>query len=152
MNGKERENVTAIELLAAAKEARKNAYAPYSGFFVGAALLAADGEVYGGCNVESVSFTPTCCAERTALCKAVSEGKREFSAIAVVGGGRDGKPGFCPPCGVCRQMLSEFCGRDFRVILSSGDGEGEEVKVFTLGELLPEAFGTEKPFGTEKKR
>ena len=80
MNGKEREKVTAIELLAAAKEARKNAYAPYSGFFVGAALLAADGEVYGGCNVESVSFTPTCCAERTALCKAVSEGKREFSA------------------------------------------------------------------------
>ena len=139
MNGKEREKVTAIELLAAAKEARKNAYAPYSGFFVGAALLAADGEVYGGCNVESVSFTPTCCAERTAFFKAVSEGCRSFRAIAIVGGGQGAPVSYTMPCGVCRQVMMEFCNPEsFEIIAAVSESD---YQVYRLKELLPEAFG-----------
>ena len=120
------------ELIALAEKARENAYAPYSGFRVGAALLSESGRVYTGCNIESASFSPTNCAERTALFKAVSEGERTFSAIAVVGNENP-----CFPCGVCRQMLSEFCSGDFRVILS----ENGSPAVFTLGELLPHSFG-----------
>ena len=117
-------------MIAAALKARKNAYAPYSGFCVGAALETADGEIYTGCNIESSSFTPTCCAERTAFCKAVSEGKREFSAIAVVGGERDAAElPFCPPCGI-------FLGK-------GGEASGFAVKEYLLKELLPCSFGGE---------
>ena len=114
-------------MIAAALKARKNAYAPYSGFCVGAALETADGEIYTGCNIESSSFTPTCCAERTAFCKAVSEGKREFSAIAVVGGERDAAElPFCPPCGVCRQVMAEFCDPEtFEILLATENGVEE---------------------------
>ena len=125
------------ELLHLAEQAMRNAYAPYSRCFVGAALEAADGKVYTGCNVENAAFTPTCCAERTAVFKAVSEGVREFRAIAVVGG-REGKvEGLFPPCGVCRQVLLEFCGRDFPVYLGEGGGKYRAV---TLGDLTPFAF------------
>lgn len=112
---------------------RKKSYAPYSGFRVGAALLTKKGKIYTGCNVENAAFTPTCCAERTAVFKAVSEGDMEFEAIAVAGGG-----GFCPPCGVCRQVLREFCSSDFPVVLVAESGE---TKIIRLGELLPESFG-----------
>ncbi len=120
------------ELLRLAEEARERAYAPYSGFFVGAALLCEDGEVFSGCNIENTSYTPTCCAERVALFSAVKEGKRRFSAIAVVGNGNP-----CPPCGVCRQVLAEFCSEDFSVILK--DEAGKPVSL-TLSELLPHRF------------
>ena len=124
------------KLVSIAREARKKAYAPYSSFFVGAALLCSDGSVYEGCNIENTSFTPTCCAERVALFKAVSEGKREFSAIAIVGG-KQGEPcGPCYPCGVCRQVLAEFCKEDFKIIIAS-DTDMSEI---TLGELLPRSF------------
>ena len=99
-----------------AKEARNNAYTPYSGFKVGAALLCSDGSIYTGCNIENASYSPTVCAERVAIFKAVSEGKREFSAIAVCGSPKGELTAkLCYPCGVCRQVLSEFCGDDFKV-------------------------------------
>ncbi len=124
-------------LLNLAREARKNAYAPYSGFSVGAALLTRDGQIFLGANVENASYTPTCCAERVALFSAVFAGKRELDAIAVVGGfGEEEKP-LCTPCGVCRQALSEFCSDDFLVILSDEKGNPSEM---TLGELLPHRF------------
>lgn len=125
-----------MELMQLAIEARKQAYAPYSGFCVGAALLTADGKVYTGCNIENAAYTPTNCAERTAFFKAVSEGERCFSAIAIVGGRKNAPGGFCAPCGVCRQVMAEFCDADFRVIL----GNAEQVQVFTLAELLPASF------------
>lgn len=112
---------------------RKMAYAPYSGFRVGAALLGKSGRIYTGCNVENAAFTPTCCAERTALFKAVSEGERSFAAIAVAGG-----DGYCPPCGVCRQALREFCDDYFTVILAA---EQKEPLSVTLGALFPKSFG-----------
>ena len=125
------------ELLHLAEQAMQKAYAPYSRHLVGAALEAADGTVYTGCNVECASFSPTCCAERTAVFKAVSEGVREFRALAVVGG-REGKiEGLFPPCGVCRQVLLEFCGKDFPVYLGEGGGKYRAV---TLGELIPFGF------------
>lgn len=125
------------ELVLQAEEAMKRAYAPYSGFKVGAALLTKNGKVYTGCNIENASFSPTICAERTAVAKAVSEGEREFAAIAVVGG-KDGViTGICPPCGVCRQVLSEFCDGDMPVYLGKGKGEIETV---TLKDLLPLGF------------
>lgn len=126
------------ELVALALEAMKGAYAPYSGFKVGAALLARSGEVYTGCNIENASYTPTVCAERTAFFKAVSAGEREFEAIAVVGG-RDGNAEeFCTPCGVCRQVMLEFCDRDsFLVIFGKKDG----YETHTLAELTPFSFG-----------
>lgn len=125
-----------------AKEAiksRENAYTPYSGFKVGAALLCEDGTVYRGCNIENAAYGPTVCAERVAVFKAVSEGKKAFRAIAVVGG-KD-KAGFVTPCGVCRQVLAEFCGQDFSVLLVQ-DVDGSYTET-TLGALLPYAFGTE---------
>ena len=125
------------ELIRLAAEARKMAYAPYSGFFVGAALLGKSGKVYTGCNVENAAYTPTNCAERTAVFKAVSEGEREFSAIAIVGGSGEQPSDFCAPCGICRQVLAEFCEGDFPVIL----GNPEEYKAYTLAELLPFSFG-----------
>ena len=120
------------QLIDAAIAASRHAYMPYSNYRVGAALLTAGGEIYGGCNIESVSFTPTVCAERTAVFKAVSEGQREFSAIAVVT--RDAGS----PCGVCRQMMYEFAP-DLRVILADLDGKAHLVT--TLRELLPHGFG-----------
>lgn len=120
-----------------AVEARKNSYAPYSNFHVGAALVGKSGKVYTGCNVENAGYTPTNCAERTALFKAVSEGEREFTSIAVVGGKGDTLATFCAPCGVCRQALAEFCEGDFRVVL----GKPDNVRVYTLAELLPFSFG-----------
>ena len=123
-------------LMASAVAAREYSYSPYSGYRVGAALLGADGNIYTGCNVENAGYTPTNCAERTAVFKAVSEGVREFTAIAVVGGSGEALDAACTPCGVCRQVLAEFCSSDMPVIL----GTPEKMRVMTLGELLPFAF------------
>ena len=129
--------MTPEQLIDLAKEAMTRAYSPYSGFKVGAALLCADGTVYQGCNIENASFTPTVCAERTAVFKAVSEGKREFTALAVCGG-KDGViTGICPPCGVCRQVLREFCRDDFPVYLALPAGKYE---TRTMTQLLPDSF------------
>lgn len=125
------------ELFALAKKAAERAYAPYSSFKVGAALLTKDGKVYCGCNIENAAFSPTNCAERTAFFKAVSEGEREFSAIAVAGGKNLNFEEYCFPCGVCRQVMCEFCDGDFRVIVGN-DREG--IKAYTITELLPESF------------
>lgn len=129
--------MTKEELIEKAKQASGNAYVPYSGFTVGAALLAKNGRVYLGCNIENAAYGPTNCAERTAFFKAISEGEREFSAIAIVGGKNKDFSSFCSPCGVCRQVMSEFCDSDFTVILGKSDSE---YKSFTLGELLPLSF------------
>lgn len=124
------------QLAALAKEAMKKAYAPYSGFLVGAALQTKNGKVYLGCNIENASFSPTCCAERTAFFKAVSEGEREFAAIAVAGG-KDGQiTGLFPPCGVCRQVMQEFCAPDFLIHMVKEDG----VETVELKDLLPYGF------------
>lgn len=130
------------KLIELAHEARKRAYTPYSGFQVGAALLTKKGKVYLGCNIENASYTPTNCAERTAFFKAVSEGEREFAAIAIVGGAKDTEAKeTCAPCGVCRQVMREFCDpQEFRVLLEDGKGG---VLNFKLAELLPLGFGPE---------
>ena len=130
--------MTGEKLLELAIQAMEKAYAPYSGFKVGAALLCADGTVYQGCNIENASYSPTNCAERTAFFKAVSEGKREFVAMAIVAGPRDGKLSTTAPCGVCRQVMAEFCKPEFRVLLG---GEGDAYTCHTLAELLPHGFG-----------
>lgn len=127
-----------MHLCRLAVEAQKSAYAPYSGYKVGAALLTKDGKVYTGCNIENSAFSPTVCAERVAFFKAVSEGERDFSAVAVAGG--DLIKG-ATPCGVCRQVMSEFCRENF-AILTVKDG-GEDFEFHTLGELLPHSFGLE---------
>lgn len=129
------------ELVKLAQEAMTMAYAPYSGYKVGAALLCADGTVYKGCNIENASYTPTVCAERTAIFKAVSEGKRDFAAIAVCGGKDGVLTGAFPPCGVCRQVMREFCGEDFTVYLVGANGSYETL---TLGQLLPYSFSAEE--------
>lgn len=114
-------------------------YSPYSGFKVGAALLTKDGEIYTGCNIENASYTPTNCAERTAFFKAVSEGIREFQAICIVGGQNGVLTGYAAPCGVCRQVMMEFCDPEtFQIILAI---DKEKYDVFTLKELLPLGFG-----------
>lgn len=131
-------------LLEMAYQARKYAYTPYSHFQVGAALLTKSGKVYTGCNIENASFGATNCAERTAFFKAVSEGEKSFSMIAVVGGkegepnsGLSGQP--CPPCGICRQVMMEFCNpQEFRILLEDGEGGW---KSCTLNEILPLGFG-----------
>ena len=128
--------MTDLELMRLAEDARAYSYTPYSHFAVGAALLTKSGKVYTGCNIENASYTPTVCAERTAVFKAVSEGEREFAAIAIIGGPAGKKGRFCAPCGVCRQVLREFCALDFRILL----GTTEEVQTFTLGDLLPTSF------------
>ena len=133
--------MTPQELVVCALDAQKHAYAPYSGFTVGAALLTKAGKVYLGCNIENKSFSPTVCAERVALFKAISEGETDFEAIAVVGRDKNGVyKHFCTPCGVCRQALSEFCAPDFRIIFGDDTGECE---VHTLAELLPYSFSME---------
>ena len=124
------------ELIEKAKQAMEKAYAPYSGFQVGAALLCADGSIYTGCNIENASYSPTICAERTAFAKAVSEGKRAFTAIAVCGGKEGVITGRCTPCGVCRQVMAEFCKEDFQVLLVKPDG----YELRTLAQLLPDSF------------
>ena len=128
------------ELIKAALRMRTFSYAPYSGFCVGAALLTRSGKIYTGCNIENASYTPTNCAERTAFFKAVSEGEREFSAIAIAGGAQGAAAlDYCPPCGVCRQVMMEFCdAKDFQVILVKSE---TEYRVFTLEELFPMGFG-----------
>ena len=135
--------IDAASLARAAIEARESAYAPYSGFMVGAALLTASGKVYLGCNVENAAFTPTNCAERTAFFSAVSCGERRFAAIAVAGWPKGGAPGYATPCGVCRQVMMEFCNpSEFRVFVVSGERDAER-RSYTLAELLPAGFGPE---------
>lgn len=134
--------MTDIELVRAAITARENAYAPYSHFAVGAALLCADGTVYGGYNIENAAYSPGNCAERTAIFRAVFDGHRDFAAIAVVGGPQ-GQPisELCAPCGVCRQVMREFCDpATFRILMGTSDTEYIES---TLEELLPYSFGPE---------
>ena len=125
-------------LALAAVEAMKKSYSPYSHFTVGAALLTREGRTYTGANIENASYTPTVCAERNAIFTAVHNGEREFEAIAIVGGLNGEIKGITAPCGVCRQVMSEFCSSDFTVLLvTSADGDYKET---TLGELLPYTF------------
>ena len=127
------------ELIRLAMQAAKKAYAPYSGFCVGAALLAKDGQVFTGCNIENAAFSPTCCAERVAVFKAVSQGVREFAALAVFGRPLEGEArDFTAPCGVCRQVLQEFCSPEFPVIMAKNE---REYRTVPFGELLPHGFG-----------
>ena len=125
------------KLIELAKQAMTHAYAPYSGFFVGAALLCADGSVYQGCNIENAAYGPSNCAERTAVFKAVYDGHRDFTAIAICGGPGGVITTPCAPCGVCRQVLREFCDDDFLIYLPDADGS---YGTFTLGQLLPQSF------------
>ncbi|MBU5455951.1 cytidine deaminase [Caproiciproducens sp. MSJ-32] len=129
------------ELIEKAFEVQKNSYAPYSNFNVGAALLCADGTVFTGCNIENAAYTPTNCAERTAFFKAISEGHKDFTAIAIVGnknGVEQGEGDYCAPCAVCRQVMAEFCDlKTFKVIIAKST---EDYLEYTLGELLPLAF------------
>ena len=127
-------------LIEEALEARKMAYTPYSHFQVGAALLTEAGRIYRGCNIENAAYTPTNCAERTAFFKAVSEGERDFKAIAIVGGAEDATEfDWWAPCGVCRQVMEELCDEStFEIVLARS---AEEYEIYTLGELLPKGFG-----------
>ena len=131
------EDARLVEL---ASEARERAYTPYSHWAVGAALLTDDGTVYQGCNIENAAYTPCNCAERTAFYRAIYDGARDFEAIAVVGGPEgEEAPEFCAPCGVCRQVMQEFCNpKTFRIVLGRSDGE---MRSYWLSELLPEGFG-----------
>ncbi len=123
-------------LVDAAIDAMARAYAPYSHFHVGAALLDADGRIWQGCNIENASYPATICAERSAVSAAVSAGVRRFTAIAIVGGAEGVLGGVCTPCGICRQVLCEFCSPDMPVYLGHADG----ITTLTLGELLPYSF------------
>ena len=127
------------ELVALACEAMERAYAPYSRFRVGAALLTKSGKVYQGCNIENAAYGPSNCAERTAFFQAIYEGEREFSAIAIVGGLEGKIRGFTAPCGVCRQVMQEFCKPDFEIHL----WDGNAYQTYTLGNLLPLGFSAE---------
>ena len=127
----------AHELIAQALKARENSYCPYSSFAVGAALLCTDGTVYTGCNIEVAALTGSC-AERTAIFSAVADGHKDFTAIAISGAGKDQQPdSFCAPCGVCRQVMREFCKPDFEVIMT----DGSNIQAVAFEELLPMAFG-----------
>ncbi len=121
-----------------AVDMRSESYAPYSDFLVGSAVLTGDGKIFTGCNIENSAFGPSICAERTAIAKAVSEGYRDFAAIAIAGGRRDGELQYCSPCGVCRQVMREFCKPSFKIYLAKS---ADDYKEFTLGDLLPESFG-----------
>ena len=129
-------------LITRAMEARMKSYSPYSGYMVGAALLCENDVIIGGCNVENASYSPTNCAERTAFFKAVSEGIKEFRAIAIVGGHKDAEElDFAHPCGVCRQVMQEFCdAKTFQIIVAKSE---KEYQVYQLKELLPYGFGPE---------
>lgn len=139
-----KDNIEYDSLIIAATKMRDAAYAPYSHFTVGAALLGKDGKIYTGCNIENAAYPVGICAERTAFSKAISERCRAFEALAVVGAPED-KEGsdICAPCGMCRQFIREFCGDDFPVVLAriSGDGDITERRVYRFGDLLPESFG-----------
>ena len=138
-------DINVEELIRQALEMRKMSYTPYSHFNVGAALLAANGTIYTGCNIENASLTPTNCAERTAFFKAVSEGVRDFAAIAIAGGPDNATElDYCPPCGVCRQVMSEFCRDDFKIIMAKSV---TEYKIVTLSENLPDRFGPKDLLG-----
>ena len=130
------------KLAVKALDMRSFSYAPYSRFCVGAALLTKDGKIYTGCNIENAAYTPSNCAERTAIFKAVSEGERDFAAIAIAGGPKDAPVGalqYCAPCGVCRQVMAEFCDPDtFTIFLARSENDMKEYK---LKDLLPESFG-----------
>lgn len=127
------------EMIDLAIEQLAYSYTPYSHFKVGAALLTRDGKLYTGCNIENAAYTPTNCAERTAFFKAVSEGEREFQAICIVGGKDGVLTEYAAPCGVCRQVMMEFCNPEtFQIILATGR---EQYEIFTLKELLPLGFG-----------
>jgi len=132
--------MTNAELILEAKKARERAYVPYSHFKVGAALLTKSGKLYHGCNIENAAYTPTNCAERTAFFKAVYDGEREFAKIAIVGGHEGSEADvLCAPCGVCRQVMMEFCNpEEFKIILANGKDQTLE---FTLKEMLPYGFG-----------
>ena len=132
--------MTPEKLCDLAVEAMGHAYAPYSGYMVGAALLCKDGTVYQGCNIENASYSPTNCAERTAFFKAVSEGHRDFTAIAVCGGHEGVITSLCTPCGVCRQVMREFCRDDFLIYMVHPDG----FETCTLADLLPFSFTLDK--------
>lgn len=129
------------ELIREAKEQMTRAYAPYSHFKVGAALLTKAGKIYTGCNIENAAYTPTNCAERTAFFKAVSEGEREFAAICIAGGMDGTITDYVAPCGVCRQVMTEFCSpEEFQIILAKSE---EDYQIYTLKDLLPKGFGPE---------
>ena len=128
------------KLAQTAVDAKEMSYAPYSKFRVGAAILTKSGKIYMGCNIESAAYSPTCCAERTALVKAVSEGEREFDAIAVAGSADGGEAQYCYPCGVCRQFLKEFSKDDMPVIVAK---TADDYRVHRFDEILPYGFGPE---------
>lgn len=125
------------ELIQLAINAAKNSYSPYSNYKVGAALLTKNGKVYLGTNIENSTYSATNCAERTAIFKAISEGEKEFEKIAIVGGQNGDFTDFCAPCGTCRQVINEFCDKNFKIILGTKDLEYKE---YTIEELLPLAF------------
>ena len=127
------------DLCELAIKAMQNSYSPYSKFKVGAALLTRTGKVYTGCNIENAAFSPTVCAERTAFFKAISEGETSFKAIAIVGGNNGEIKNECTPCGVCRQVMQEFCDKDFAIITASDNGYSR----YTLEQLLPNSFNME---------
>lgn len=133
------------KLIEAAIKMTEFSYSPYSNFCVGAALLTKDGKIFTGCNIENAAYGPSNCAERTAFFKAVSEGYTSFDAIAIAGGpkenGRITIKDYCTPCGVCRQVMSEFCNQNFKIICAKSK---DDYKIFTLGELLPESFTLDK--------
>ncbi len=125
------------ELISAAFSARENAYAPYSDFYVGAALITQKGKIYCGANVENASYPVGICAERSAFSVAVSAGERNFDAIAIVGGKKGKEIDFCFPCGMCRQFMAEFCKKDFQIIVAKSP---DDFKLYNMGMLLPETF------------
>lgn len=132
--------MTDEELCAMAVKAMDNAYVPYSGYKVGAALLTRSGKFFTGCNIENAAYSPSVCAERTALFKAVSEGERDFVKIAVAGGKNGKIASEFPPCGVCRQVMAEFCTPEFEILVVKAENE---YGVYTLKQLLPNAFTPE---------
>lgn len=132
--------MTDKELVLKAVKVMDNAYAPYSEFKVGAAIFTEEGKVFGGCNIENASYPAGICAERAAIGSAVSSGTKKFIKIAIVGGKNGKITDFCPPCGICRQVLSEFCDEDFEILLYNG----KEVKSYRLNELLPLGFGSKE--------
>lgn len=132
--------MTNEQLASLAIKAMDNAYVPYSNYRVGAALLTKSGKIYTGCNIENAAYSPSVCAERTAIFKAISEGEREFIKIAVAGGKNGEITGEFPPCGVCRQVMAEFCGGDFEILVVSGENRFTEYK---LSDILPFSFNPE---------
>lgn len=132
--------MTNEELAALAVKAMDNAYVPYSGYRVGAALLTKSGKIYTGCNIENAAYSPTVCAERTAIFKAVSEGEREFVKIAVAGGKNGEISGEFPPCGICRQVMAEFCNGDFEILVVNSKNS---FTVYKLSDILPYSFNPE---------